>query len=590
MYPNSSSLLKFFYSFLKEQPIAFIVFFIAPTTLILESTVMPYAVKMILDCISTNQGPREHIFQQLKPALYLYAGSWILWTIIGRSQNWWQAYVLPKFEANVRMNSLSYILKHSYYYFNNQFAGNIANKLNNLPTSLESIRMIVCWNVIASTATVIAALSVMFFINAWCALILGIWIFLYVLIIIYIGKSTNTAAQTNAEDKSTLNGHIVDIISNIMSVKLFARATDEINYLKKFQSQEINSNKQLILSYNKLRFCSDILGFSIVILIVGLIIGWQREIISIGDFVFVMQSTYGVMLQMWYLSESLATLFKEIGTSKQALGILQTPHDIIDLPNAKALEIKTGLIEFDNVTFNYKYGNRLFQNKHITIKPNSKVGLVGFSGSGKTTFVNLILRFFEIHNGEIRIDGQNIQEVTQDSLHAAIAMIPQDTSLFHRTIMENIRYGNLNATDEEVIQASENAHCHEFITKLPQQYQTLVGERGTKLSGGQRQRIGIARAMLKNSPIIILDEATSALDSVTEQHIQKSLQLLTKNRTTLVVAHRLSTLSYMDRILVFDKGQIIEDGSHEELLQQNGLFAYMSRMQSGDFLPESENI
>ena len=220
----------------------------------------------------------------------------------------------------------------------------------------------------------------------------------------------------------------------------------------------------------------------------------------------------------------------------------------------------------------------------------SKVGLVGFSGSGKTTFANLILRLFDVHTGQIRIDGQNISEVTQDSLHAAIAMIPQDTSLFHRTLMENIRYGRENATDQEVIQASIEAHCHEFITKLPEQYQTLVGERGMRLSGGQRQRIAIARAMLKNAHIVILDEATSALDSVTEQLIQKSLQTIIKGRTAIVIAHRLSTLANMTRILVFDKGQIIEDGSHEQLLQQDGRYAHMWRMQSGDFLPEEEIV
>ncbi len=588
MYPNSHSLSKFLYSFIKKQPIAFIVFFLSPTILILESTVMPYALKMIIDCISTHQGPRNNIFLQLKPALYLYTGCWLIWTIVARSQNLWQAYILPKFEADIRMSSLSYVLEHSYRYFSNQFSGNIANKISDLPKSLDTIRMILCWNVVSSISTVSAALIVMFFINIWCTVILGIWVILFMLAIIYIGKGANVAAEKNAEDKSNLSGHIVDLISNIASVKLFSKITNEINYLKTFQEKEIVSNKQLILSYNKLNLCSDILGFSLVALIITLIAGWQRDLISVGDFVFIMQSTYGVMLQLWYLSQSFTTLFTEIGIAKQALTILQKPHDIIDLPNAKLLQIKSGLIEFDNVTFNYQHGNRLFQNKHITIEPGTKVGLVGFSGSGKTTFANLILRFFEIHHGQIRIDGQNIREVTQDSLHAAIAMIPQDTSLFHRTLMENIRYGNLDANDQEVIQASINAHCHEFIMKLPEQYQTLVGERGTKLSGGQRQRIAIARAMLKNAPIIILDEATSALDSVTEKHIQESLQILTKNRTTIVIAHRLSTLSAMDRILVFDRGQIIEDGLHEQLLQQNGRYSYMWHMQSGNFLPEQD--
>ncbi len=591
MHPNSQSLSQFFWYFIKKQPVAFTVFFLAPSALVLQSTAMPYALKMIIDFITTHTGSRINIFQELIPAIFLYGGSLVCLIIISRLQNWWQAYVLPKFEADIRMDALHYVLGHSYRYFGHQFSGNMANKIRDLPKSLDMIRMILCWNVIASLSVTIVTLIVMTTINGWCALILGTWIIIHLMIIVYFGQFTNLAAEKNAEDKSRLSGSIVDIISNIASVKLFSTSQNEINYIKEQQNQEINSNKRLILSYNKLRLWTDIpLIFMLSGLIYALIIGWQHNLISTGDVAFVMQSTACVTDQMWFLGESLATLFGEIGLAKQALTILQTPQEIIDAPNAKVLQVKDGRIEFDNVTFNYRHGNRLFQNKHITIEPGTKVGLVGFSGSGKTTFANLILRLFEIHGGKILIDNQNIGEVTQDSLHAAISMIPQDTSLFHRTLMENIRYGRPNASDQEVIQASINTHCNEFITKLPEQYQTMVGERGMKLSGGQRQRIAIARAMLKNAPIVILDEATSALDSVTEKLIQEGVQALIKGRTTIVIAHRLSTLATMDRILVFDKGQIIEDGPHEQLLQEDGRYAYMWRMQSGDLLPDQESI
>ncbi|MCH2037632.1 MAG: ATP-binding cassette domain-containing protein, partial [Rickettsiales bacterium] len=223
-------------------------------------------------------------------------------------------------------------------------------------------------------------------------------------------------------------------------------------------------------------------------------------------------------------------------------------------------------------------------NKNIIIKPGEKVGLVGFSGSGKTTFINLILRFYDIESGTITIDGQDISTISQESLRRNIAMIPQDTSLFHRSIMDNIRYGLLDASDEEVRMAAKHAHADEFIEKLPEGYHSMVGERGIKLSGGQRQRIAIARAILKNAPILILDEATSALDSVNEKFIQDGLHNLTQNRTTIVIAHRLSTLLEMDRILVFDKGSIIEDGPHQDLLKQNGHYAYMWNMQTGQYL------
>ena len=238
------------------------------------------------------------------------------------------------------------------------------------------------------------------------------------------------------------------------------------------------------------------------------------------------------------------------------------------------------------MTFHYDEGAHLFNNKNVIIQSGQKVGLVGLSGSGKSTFVNLILLLFDVESGKIVIDGQNIRKVTQESLRENIAMIPQDVSLFHRTLMENIRYGRTDATDEEVIDASKKAHCHEFISQLKEGYESLVGERGIKLSGGQRQRIAIARALLKNAPILILDEATSALDSLTEKLIQDSLHALMQGRTTIVIAHRLSTLSEMDRILVFDKGQIVEDGSHDDLLKAKGHYSRMWAMQAGGFLPD----
>lgn len=254
------------------------------------------------------------------------------------------------------------------------------------------------------------------------------------------------------------------------------------------------------------------------------------------------------------------------------------------------MKVTQGQIFFDKVKFCYMGSEALFKNKSVIIEPGQKVGLVGYSGSGKTTFVNLILRLYDATEGLILIDGQDIKEVTQDSLRANIGMIPQDPSLFHRTLMENIRYGRINATDEEVIEAAKKAHAHDFIINLPEGYNSLVGERGVKLSGGQRQRIAIARAILKNAPILLLDEATSQLDSVAESYIQESLWRLMQNKTTIVIAHRLSTLLHMDRILVFEEGQIIEDGTHSELLERNGQYKSLWDAQVGGFLPEMQQV
>jgi ATP-binding cassette subfamily B protein len=291
---------------------------------------------------------------------------------------------------------------------------------------------------------------------------------------------------------------------------------------------------------------------------------------------------------IWFTSFQLTVFARELGTIGNALEIIQKGHDILDVKDAAHLVIHGGKIAFENVTFAYNANKPVFEHFNVVIPAGQKIGLVGFSGSGKSTFVNLILRFYDLQQGRILIDDQNIDEVTQESLRSQIAMIPQEPALFHRTLMENIRYGRIEATDEEVIQAAKLAHCHEFIDKLDEGYHSLVGERGVKLSGGQRQRIAIARAILKNAPIIILDEATSSLDTVTEKLIQESLHLLMERRTTIVIAHRLSTLIDMDKIFVFHHGKIIEEGSKDELLINNGHFAKLWNMQTDGFLPDEK--
>ncbi len=307
---------------------------------------------------------------------------------------------------------------------------------------------------------------------------------------------------------------------------------------------------------------------------------------SVGDFALVLGLSIEVGYMSWWTMEQIDELNKAIGKCTQSLHKLFTPLEIQDKKDAQDLQITSGQISFNNVTFHYKSTTPLFFNKTITIAAGQKVGLVGYSGSGKSTFVNLILRVYDVTDGQILIDGQNIGAVKIDSLHKNIAMIPQEPLLFHRSLLENIRYGKISATDEEVIHAAKKAHAHEFIEKLSQGYNTLVGERGIKLSGGQRQRIAIARAILKNAPIFILDEATSQLDSLTEHDIQASLWELMQNKTTIVVAHRLSTLLNMDRIIVFAQGKIAEDGTHNELLLRGGLYKTLWDAQVGGFLPE----
>jgi ATP-binding cassette subfamily B protein len=290
--------------------------------------------------------------------------------------------------------------------------------------------------------------------------------------------------------------------------------------------------------------------------------------------------------RVWKLTQDFIPFSEALGECKQALSLIQTPHEIVDTPEATSLKVSTGSIAFNNVAFNYSEQKALFKNISVAIPGGQRVGLVGFSGSGKSTFVNLILRLFDVQGGSITIDDQDIRMVTQDSLRKNISYIPQEPLLFHRSVQENILYGRPDATYNEMIEAAQKAHAHDFILSLEKGYDTIVGERGIKLSGGQRQRIVIARAFLKNAPILILDEATSALDSETEKCVQASLEQLVENRTVIVVAHRLSTLLFMNRILIFDAGEIVEDGTHQELLGRGGRYARLWNAQISGFLPD----
>lgn len=578
---------RFIAHFIKESPWTYALFFIAPMALILETNVIPYALKMIVDAISHHQGTRETIFQEIAPALWLGGGAWFGFIVIMRLQNWWQAYIVPKFQANIRMTVYSYLIQHSHHFFSNQLAGNLANKVADLPRSIEAIRKIFSWNVLTTFAAISVSLLFMLSINKLFAIILLGWIVVQLIISIYSAKQINKLAKINSEDKSELNGKIVDSLSNINTVKLFAQDDFEKKYIWQTQNKEIYSNKRLVVFINLFRLFVDIpVSTMLAVMIYSVVSFWQRSLISTGDLVFIFTTSFAIMNQMWSLSNALSDLFIEVGIAKQALSLLTLPIEVKDIENAQELKVTHGQIEFENVTFHHKEGLKLFNNKSLIIPAKQKVGLVGYTGSGKTTFINLLLRYYDVQKGRILIDNQDISQVTQYSLRKAVSMIPQDTHLFHRTLMDNIKYGKEDATQEEVFTASYKANCIDFIQNLPNEFATMVGERGTKLSGGQRQRVAIARAFLHHSSILILDEATSQLDSLTEEYIQESLQLLCEEKTTLVVAHRLSTLLHMDRILVFDKGVIVEDGSHEELLIQNGLYKSMWDAQTAGFLPE----
>lgn len=584
-----SSLIAFYFYFSKKYQIAFLAFYLAPTLVVFETNIVPYAFKMIIDVISEYHGNRENIYNEIRFALLVLILSWLTSMILLRLVHWWEAYVIPRFEADMRMSVLQYVMQHSYKYFTNNLTGNITNKIQDLSRALESIREIICWNCISTISTVIVALVMMYKINYLFSLILGIWVVIHFTMSFYFVKFINIASERNAEDKSILNGGISDTISNIMLIKLFSRRNHEISYVKKNQEKEVLSNKKLIITMNLFQVAIyTAITTMLFVIVYFLIKSWQNNLISNGDFVFIFNMIFFITQQMWYLSSAMANLFRDIGIAKQALILLTSPHEVEDLPCAPHIKIKKGHLIFKEVSFEYNKDSKLFNKLNIEIKPTEKVGLVGYSGSGKSTFINLILRLFDINSGSIEIDGQNIKSVTQDSIREQITMVPQDNTLFHRTLLENLKYGKLTATNSEIKEASRRSCCEDFISQLPKGFDSMVGEKGLNLSGGQRQRVAIARAMLKKSSIFIMDEATSSLDSLTEGIIQKELKKMMKDKTTIVVAHRLSTLKSMDRIIVFDNGKIVEDGTHEELLRTKGYYYNLWKKQNNGFLPNKK--
>lgn len=493
----------------------------------------------------------------------------------------------PVIKKHIISETLNFVLDSSHQFFQDNLSGRIANQITTLADNIELILHRISLDFIRGASLVMVSFIAAYYVNPLFFYTLLFWFLAFSSFSIFMSRRLMGLADLHASAESVVSGQLVDCITNNSNVRIFSKRDYEISRIDKFLlvSQKAYQKKELflvILNCVQGFLIATMMGFAVYFLVYL----YGKDLISIGDFALILGISMELGHMMWYTMSRVDEFNQAIGKCKQCLAGLMTRPEIFDRGDASDLLVRHGHIVFDKVKFHYKGIKPIFQDKTVVIEAGQKVGLVGYSGSGKSTFVSLILRLYETTDGRILIDGHDIKEITQDSLRRNIALIPQDPSLFHRSIMDNIRYGRTNATDEEVIEAAKNAHAHEFISKLPEGYQSLVGERGVKLSGGQRQRIAIARAIVKKAPILILDEATSQLDSVTESYIQESLAALMQGKTTIVIAHRLSTLLHMDRILVFDKGKIVEDGTHSKLLKSGGLYKTLWDAQVGGFLPD----
>lgn len=583
---KASTLSGFIWGFVRKQPLIFSAILILSLLWTFEMLFWPFFLGKIVDVLSAHDTNRLAAWSSLKVLLILGAFLWTGMEVGFRSRDYLQAHAYPKLEADIRMTMFDHVQRHSPKYFNEHFSGSLANKIGDMVSTVPGLLRDILMFFTPAFVSCVTTILIFSQINPLFAVIVSIWIAVHLSLCWYFTLKCEVYSSSHGEARSVLVGKIVDSLTNNFVVNLFFRFNFEKDHIAKYQKEEQSTN-HLAQMYSAKMFTvlSVVYCIEIFTLTWFIIYYWMHNNISTGEVVQLFYTIWNLSMIVWFMADKAPQFFQAVGIARQAFGIMQDPQDVVDPPHADQLSVKRGDIEFENVSF--RYGEKsIFENKNLKIYAGEKIGLVGYSGAGKSTFVNLILRFYNVDSGRILIDGKDISTVTLESLREKIALIPQDPILFHRTLEENIRYGNVDSSQNGVIEVAKLAHCDEFITKCQNGYKTLVGERGTKLSGGEKQRIAIARAMLSRAPILILDEATSALDSVTEKYIQESLDKLMVNRTTIVIAHRLSTLSKMNRILVFEAGKIIEQGSHQELLGKKGHYANMWHMQAGGFLPD----
>ena len=512
----------------------------------------------------------------------LHFFSWIFFRVGFFLVNHTEANAMSK----IKQNSFNYLIRHSYGFFTSNFTGTLVQRVNRQARAFERLYDTLIFNLAPLLITVVGAVIITFFTSKFLSLVILCWVTVYFTFsfVFYRWKMKFDIEMSKADSETT--GLLSDNISNNQTIALF-NGHDREN--KSYIEATTRQAKTIIKTWDYSGIYETIQLFFVYlmefVIFYYAIKYWQTDKLSVGGIMMIQIYIVSLTTQIWSINFILRNVFESLADSKEMTEIMQTPHEIQNVHNAKDLKVSEGKIEFNNTTFNFNETRTVLDKINCIIEPGEKLGLVGPSGAGKTTFVRLILRLYNITEGKILIDNQDISHVTLESLRRNISLVPQDPVLFHRSLKENIRYGRPEATDEEVIKASKLAYCDDFIDSLPLKYDTLVGERGIKLSGGERQRIAIARAILKNAPILILDEATSSLDSHSEALIQKALINLMTGRTTIAIAHRLSTISKMDRIIVMKDGKIIEDGTHDELSNKDsGLYKDLWELQAGGFI------
>jgi ATP-binding cassette, subfamily B, multidrug efflux pump len=585
-----AGLVAFYWHFARQAKPLFIGLFAVGFAVALIEVMIPVFIGKVVTLVTASKP--EELLNTAWPWLLGMAGVLlVLRPLASTSQHLLMNQAIAANVSNrIRWQNHWHVSRQSWAFFQNDFAGRIATRVMQtgpaIRESLVSLLTAVWFILIYGTSSLILLASA----DRWLALPVLLWFAGYMIMLRIFVPRMRDKSKVMSETRSMLTGRIVDTYTNIVTVKLFARAKDEDGYVREaidqhtgrfHESLRLNTLFALTLTLLNSMLVTSTGAFAIVL--------WRYGYVGVGTVAMALPMTMQIISASGWVAWQITDIFENIGVVQEGMLTIARPHTLVDRPDARALTVTRGEIRFENIRFGYGRESGLIDGLTLDVRPGEKIGLVGRSGAGKSTLVNLLLRFFDLEGGRILIDGQDISDVSQESLRAHISMVTQDTSLLHRSIRDNIRYGYPDASEAAIVAAAEMAHAHEFIVELEdwkgrRGYDAHVGERGVKLSGGQRQRVAIARVILKNAPILVLDEATSALDSEVEAAIQSSLSTLMRGRTVIAIAHRLSTIAQMDRLIVLDRGRIVEQGSHDELLRHNGHYASLWRRQSGGFI------
>lgn len=583
-------LVGFYWHFARQAKGLFIGLFVAGFAVALLDSLIPVFIGRVVTLVTASKP--DELFTTYWPMLVGMAVVLLLLRPLAlTAQNIVANQAIAANVGNmIRWQSHWHVVRQSWAFFQNDFAGRIANRVMQTgPSIRETLVALITavWYILVYGTSAVLLLAAA---DRWLALPILIWLGAYLVMLRLFVPHMRDRSKVVSEARSLLTGRVVDSYTNILTVKLFARAQEEDAYVREAMDEHtgmfhaslrLNTLFGLTLSSLNALMVTSTAGLALWL--------WSRGHVEVGTVAMALPLTWQIVNISGWVAWQVTNIFENIGVVQEGMMTIAKPITLSDVPHAPELTVPRGEIVFDDVRFGYGRETGVLDAFSLTVKPGEKIGLVGRSGAGKSTAVNLLLRFFDVEEGSIRIDGQDIASVSQESLRAQISVVTQDTSLLHRSIRENIRYGKSTATDAEVVAAANLAHAEEFIATLEdwkgrRGYDAQVGERGVKLSGGQRQRIAIARVILKNAPILVLDEATSALDSEVEAAIQESLGALMTGKTVIAIAHRLSTIARMDRLVVLDHGRIVEQGTHEQLLNLNGHYAALWRRQSGGFI------